>query len=80
MSDIFDEVISRLKQEAKSGGFIMILVAHNHRRENNRKWVRLENVIDIIHKLKQNYVLVKKPVKGGEDETRGGVEAKRKDV
>jgi len=53
LRDVFDELVERLKQKANSGGFIMVLVAHNHREENDRKWVRLEDVKEAIQQLKQ---------------------------
>jgi len=60
MSDVWSELEERLKQKANSGGFIMVLVAHNHRVENDRKWVRLEDIQSELQQLKQNYDLVSK--------------------
>jgi len=50
--DIFDKIISRLKQKAKTGAFIMILVAHN-REEKEKRWVRLEDALETLKELKQ---------------------------
>jgi len=38
----------------------MVLVAHNHKEENDRKWVRLEDVKKAIQQIKQNVVERKK--------------------
>ena len=38
----------------------MVLVAHNHRVENDRKWVRLEDVTQLLQEIKEKYVLIPK--------------------
>ena len=59
MNDVWSELEERLKQKAKTGTFIMILVAHN-REEKEKKWVRLENILGILKQLREQYDLVPK--------------------
>ena len=62
MSDVWRVLEERLKQKAKGTDIIyykhMKGELHAH-----VKWVRLEDVKEAIQQLKQNYVLIKKPIK-----------------
>ena len=61
MSDVFDEIISRLKQKAEAYEDIawkFPLVFEGWKRKE--KWVRLKDVLSAIWQIKQNYVLVPK--------------------
>ena len=70
MSDVFDEIISRLKQKAKSYLQITLEIAKEvdvakaeegkEPKVKEPKWVRLEDVKEAIQQLKQKYVLVEK--------------------
>jgi len=61
LSDVFDEIISRLKQKAEAYEDIawkFPLVFEGWKRKE--KWVRLKDVLSAIWQIKQNYVLVPK--------------------
>ena len=70
MSDVFDEIISRLKQKAKSYLKITLEIAKEvdvakaekgkEPKVKKPKWVRLEDVLKLLEQIKQNYVLVPK--------------------
>ena len=70
MSDVFDEVISRLKQKAKSYLEITLEIAKEvdvakaekgkEPKVKEPKWVRLEDVESAIEQIKRNYVLIPK--------------------
>lgn len=55
----WQEIESKLKQKAKTGAFIMILVAHN-KEEKEKKWVRLSDVLSELKKLQENYIIIEK--------------------
>jgi len=54
MSDVFDEVISRLKQKARLRKSVPFKNAPLE------EWVRLEDVESAIEQIKRNYVLIPK--------------------
>ena len=59
MSDIFGEVIERLKQKAEAYEDIawkFPLIFEGRKRKE--KWVRLEDVQKLIEEIKQKYVLI----------------------
>ena len=70
MSDVFDEVMSRLKQKAKSYLEITLEIAKEidvakaeegkEPKVKESKWVRLEDVKEAINQLTQKYVLIPK--------------------
>jgi len=66
MSDVFDEVISRLKQKAKFAQDICQTVSEAWRswelqeKLEMEEWVRLEDVESAIEQIKRNYVLIPK--------------------
>ena len=81
MSDIFDEIISKLKQKAKSGVNILEEVEKSDftvtcrfsdnideclgcrcsgcKWKEEKKWLRLEDVLKLLKEIKQDYILVK---------------------
>ena len=65
MSDVWRELMERLKQKAKFAQDICHAISEAWRswelqeKLEMEEWVRLEDVKEAIQKLKQNYVLVK---------------------
>ena len=65
MSDVFDEIIIKLKEKAKTPEEALHILANEklqkfYKNYKNKEWVRLEDVESAIQQLKQNYVLVSK--------------------
>ena len=80
MSDVFDGIISKLKQKAKSGVNILEEVENSDftiicrfldniddclgcrcsgcKWKEEKKWVRLEDVLKLLEQIKQNYILI----------------------
>ena len=59
MSDVFDEMVERLKQKAKTRFELQQTFEEEHVIAKE-EWVRLEDVKEAIQQIKQNYVLVPK--------------------
>ena len=58
MSDVFDEMVERLKQKAKTRFELQQTFEEEHVTAKE-EWVRLEDVESAIQQIKQNHVLVK---------------------
>ena len=60
MSEVFDEVMSRLKQKAKTTNWIYETYFRTEDLHALTEWVRLEDVKEAINQLTQKYVLIPK--------------------
>ena len=60
MSDVFDGLVEKLKQKAKTGWDIEYLLTHKRYSVLGVEWVRLEDVKAILQQLKQKYVIIEK--------------------
>ena len=60
LSDVFGEVINRLKQKAKTTNWIYETYFRTEDLHALAKWVRLEDVLETLKELKEQYDLVPK--------------------
>ena len=59
-NDVFDGLVEKLKQKAKTGWDIEYLLTHKRYSVLGVEWVRLEDVKAILQQLKQKYVIIEK--------------------
>jgi len=73
MSDVLDEVVSRLKEKAKTANEIIRIICvnrlgylqyyipcHDFSTKDKREWIRLEDVKGTLEEILEAYVLVEK--------------------
>ena len=82
MSDVWRELVERLKQKAKFAQDICHAISETWRSWELREklemeeWVRLEDVKEAIQQLKQNYVLIPRKKKCNDSEIFGSCRGK----
>ncbi|GEM_PF-3186588 len=59
MSDVFDEMVERLKQKAKTRFELQQTFEEEHVTAKE-EWVRLEDVTQLLQKIKEKYALIPK--------------------
>ena len=57
MSDVFDEIVSKLKQKAKTRFMLQQTFEEEHVTAKE-EWVRLDDVKEAIQQIKRDYYLV----------------------
>ena len=60
MNDVFDEMVERLKQKAKTTNWIYETYFRTEDLHALAEWVRLEVALNILNELRQNYVIIPK--------------------